>query len=171
MAEVTVKAVSITRAAGNWQTGAATDIDEGIPGADGNLLETDTDGEGELVDVAFESTGLSDADEITQVDLIVRHIDGTDADSDLSGQLLIGGVAQGSPATPVHRASLTNDTLNDVGWNSDWTASQINGAEGRFIATQGGMPTADKWGIDTVDMKITFNPASAGNPWNYYAQQ
>lgn len=160
MAEVTILPDGLTRSAGNWQTGALTDIDEGISAADGNLLQTDTDGEGETFTLDFASPGLSDSDTISQVDIVVRHIDGTDTDSDIAVELLIGGTTQGT-VTPAHASSLTNDTLNTAGWNTDWTQSQLDGLQVRITATQGGKAVADQWGIDAVEVVITY---TAGGP-------
>lgn len=168
MAEVTILPNGITKNLG-WATNGLAEIDEGIAGADGSLMSTDSDGEGENFTLDFASPGLVDGDTITRVDVIVRHqTGGASASSIFRAQLLIGGTPQGVDQDTPNRTSLTNDTLNDTGWNTDWTASQLDGMQALFTAIQGGMPTAEQWDVDAIEIKITYTPASAGATPYYY---
>lgn len=162
MATATILPNGLTKNTG-WATGALADIDEGIAAADGSLLSTSADGEGEQFTVDFASPGLTDADTITQCDVILRHQSGgASGNSLLDVEFLIGGAAQGVTQSTLNRTSLTNDTLNDVGWNTDWTQSQIDGVQVRVTAAQAGMPTAEQWDVDTLEILITYTPGASG---------
>ena len=108
MADVTILPSGIASQTG-WATGAFTDIDEGISAADGNLLSTDSDGEGETFTLDFDSPGLTDADTITQMDVIVRH--GTGGVDTTGGQFLTGTTwpFTGTPAQPDNKP-----------WKKEW---------------------------------------------------
>jgi hypothetical protein len=160
MAQVTIQPNSINQTSG-FATGAVTDIDEGVSSADGNFVSTTADGEGEVLVVDFASPGLSDSDTITQVDIVVRHQVNVDSDSVLDVDLLIGGTAQGATQTTANRLTIGNDTLNDTGWNSDWTSTQLDGLQVQLTAAQGGMPTADQWDLDAIEVTITYTPGAS----------
>ena len=159
MAQVTIFADGIASQTG-WATGAITDVDEGISAADGSLMSTDSDGEGEIITYDFASPGLVDADTITRMDVIIRHgTGGASTDSVLSCNI----DSLGNASTP-NRTSLTNDTLNNVGWNVDRTAAQLDAMTVLVTAVQSGMPTNEQWDIDAIEILITYTPAPAAVP-------
>ena len=161
MADVTILPDGITKNSG-WATNGLAEIDEGIAGADGSVMSTDSDGENENFTLDFASPGLSDGDTITQCDVIIRHgTGGVDTDSILDVAFLIGTVEQGVTQNPPNRTSLTNDTVNHSGWNTDWTAAQIDGVQLLITAAQTGMPAAERWDIDAIEIFITYTPAAA----------
>lgn len=154
---------------GGWNVGGFADIDEGIGNEDAAVYASGTSGtpivEGATTDIDFASVvDVTDGDTVTRVAFDIRAAsDKVAASSDLTIQLLIGGTPQGIPVAVVLTGSQV-DTLdvNDAGWNTDFTAAQLNGAQCRVLTTQTGMPTDDVWEIDVLDLVITYTPAAAG---------
>lgn len=148
---------------GTGWTGTGTDIDEGITAADGAEISSDADGEADIVTLGFADTALSDSDTITQVDIVIRGRVTTDGgDEEFNVSFLIGGAAQGATlASGIITSTHANYTLNDIGWNSDWTAAQLNGMQIEVAGLQAGMPTANTWHIDTAQAVITYTPGSS----------
>ncbi len=157
MADVTILPDGITKNSG-WATNGLTEIDEGIAAADGSLMSTTTDGEGEQFTLDFASPGLTDADTITQMDVIIRHQSGGASTASIL-RCNIDGLADVN--TP-NRTSLTNDTLNNSAWNVDRTAAQLDALQVVVTAVQGGMPTAEQFDVDAIEVLITYTPAAAG---------
>ena len=154
-----------------WPIGAFSDIDEGLGSADDDTTKMASGttatpvGEGDTVDIDFASVvTVGDSDTVTRVAFDIRAIsDKISSNSNLTLQLLIGGTLQGS-SVAVSLTSSWASTLdvNDVGWNTDWTAAQLNGAQVRMISTQTGMPTDDVWEVTVIDLVITYTPAAGG---------
>lgn len=152
---------------GTGWTGTGSNITEGIASADGNVIQSDSDGEGDVVTIDFANpTSITDADTVTQVDIYVRgrvQTDGGDESFDVS--LLIGSVSQGTVTGTPGELNATQQTLgplNTAGWNSDWTLSQLQGLQVNVVGAQTGMPTANVWEIDTLEVVITYTPAAGG---------
>jgi hypothetical protein len=163
MAEVTVNVNTVDT--DNWAstTGAVGDIDEAIASADGNTYAATADSHGTTLILGLGSPGLSDSDTISQVDITVRaSATGTAGTLELDVDLLIGGTAQGTAQTfsGLTGTLATSGTLNDTGWNSDWTASQLDGMQVQLTATSSGMPGTVIPAVDCIDVLITYTGTS-----------
>ena len=146
-------------------SGAATDIDEAIASADASLYGPGP--ESDAADFGLTSTGVVDADTVTAVNITVRlKAGGTAGNEQCNVYLLIGGVVQGGAVTTGNlTASFANyGPLNDAGWNSDWTAAQLNLFQIRLTPTQSGMPGTNAVDLDCADVVVTYTPASTGHP-------
>ncbi len=147
-------------------SGAATDIDEAISGADGSLY-----GPGAAADAAdfgFANTGeIVDGDTITNISITIRLKAGGSAGAEQADvQLMVDGSPVGSAVTTGNlTGSFANyGPLNDAGWNSDITQAQVNSIEVRVTPTQSGMPGTNAVDIDCCDCVITFSPPATGHP-------
>jgi len=157
-----------------WTSGGWADVDEGIASTDDDTTKVVSGttatpvAEGATLNLDFASVvTVGDSDTVTRVAFDIRATtdDNSGGKTDLSVQLIIGGTAQGAPVTVGLTSSwATSSDVNDIGWNSDWTAAQLNGAQVRLITAQTGMQTDDVWEVSTVDMVITYTAAAAGNP-------
>jgi hypothetical protein len=151
-------------AAANWDssTGAThwDEVNEPIASADdATWIQTNTEGDVDTFDLT--PTVVTDDATVTQVDVSFRYLSsGAAAGNNIDVDFLIGGSPQGSTV----RTLLTNDaawhdvTVNDTGWNSDWTEAQLNGAQVSFTSIQTGMPAALDFFISAVEVIITFTP-------------
>lgn len=151
-----------------WPTGTFADLDEGIASADGLVMSTDADGEGDVLNLDFTDSGVVDGDTVTNIDIVVRAkiASGPTTSDTLHVDLLFGGVPVGTQqATGTLTDSFQNFTLNDGGvWNGDRTAAEMDGLQVRLTPAQAGMPVTLQWDVDVVDVVITFTPASVGSP-------
>ena len=136
-------------------SGAATDIDETIAGADAAVYGPGPDAD--AADFGLSATVVVDADTVTQVDITVRLEDnGTAGTLTADIELLIGGTSQGLVNTGATGAMANYGPLNTAGWNSDWTAAQLAGAQIRITPQQSGMPGTNALDIDCADVLITY---------------
>jgi len=151
---------------GTGWTGTGSNISEGISAADSNEISSDSDGEGDVLTVDFANSALSDGDTITRVDIQIRgRVTTNGGDESFDVELVVGGTGQGSVAGSSGELNASHQTLasrNTAGWNSDWTLAQLNGLQVDLIGVQAGMPTANVWHIDTLEVVITYDPAAAG---------
>jgi len=167
-----------------WTSGGWADVDEGIASFDDDTTKVVSGttatpvAEGATLNLDFAPRiTVVDADTVTRVAFDIRATsDLISTGSDLTAQLVIGGTPQGAAVALGLTASwATFSDVNDVGWNSDWTEAQLNGAQVRFITTQSGKPTSDVWEVSTVDLVITYTPAAGGGlsipvAFNHYAK-
>ena len=150
---------------GDGWTGSNFDIDEGIAAADGLEMSTTSDGESEDCILGVGLSSLTDADTITRVDIEVRGRVTTDGgDETFDVQLRMGSIKIGNPAvTGLLTTSHANSgKLNDVLWNVDWTALELDGMQVSLIGRQQGMPTPNTWHFDCGEITITYTPAAGG---------
>ncbi len=149
---------------GAW-TGTNGDIFEAIASADGNEL-ANAQNEGDNLICSLSSSVITDADTITNVSIVFRGRRGSNFNDGMTIQFAPGGSLAGVPVAHGNLADGTmqnSASLNDVGWNSDWSAAQIAGALIEIVPTQAGMPGTVDVGVDCIDVIITFTPApSAG---------
>jgi hypothetical protein len=145
-------------------SGAATDIDEAIASADGNLYGPGP--QGDSADFGLTNPAvIVDADTVTNVSITVRLKKGGTAGNEACRVFfLIGGVPQGVGALT---SSLTTSFVNYgpfnlSAWNSDWTLSELQGAEIRVTPQQSGMPGTNAVDIDCADVVVTFTPVGDG---------
>lgn len=149
-----------------------TDLEEAIASADGDHYGPGP--EDDPADFGLTASEVVDSDTVTNVSITVRlQANGTAAAIQADIDFLIGGSVQGAA---VDTGNLTGSfanygPLNDAGWNSDWTAAQMDGAEVRITPRHSGMPGTVEVDIDCMDVVVTFTPAGVGSPWNYYANQ
>lgn len=145
---------------GSW-TGTNADIFEAIASADNTGLSNAV-GEGDTLDLDLDATTITDSDTVTNVSIVARAQAPTNSNDGLTFQILIGGTPQGVAVSfgSVPSSWGNSGTLNDVGWNSDWTAAQLNGMQVRVVTTQGGMPGNVDLGLDCLDVIVTYTAAS-----------
>ena len=153
---------------GTGWTGTGSNITEGISSADGNEISSDADGEGDSVRIDFnDPVTITTADTVTQVDIQLRGRVTTDGgDEAFDVDLVIDGTPLASAAgTPgeLSSAHLTLASRNAPQWNSDWTLTQLQGLQVDVVGTQTGMPSANTWHIDTLEVVITYTPAATTN--------
>jgi hypothetical protein len=156
--------ILLVNGASGWTAGAATDIDEGhvTPNTpDGNVYSTSSTaggGKGDIATLDFVDSALADSDTISAVDIYIRARRQTDPDSDMDVQLVIGGTPQGTAQSLGITGTLADYTVlgSAGGWNSDYTATQLDGLQVQVTATQSGMPTDDVWEIDSCEVHITY---------------
>ncbi len=157
--------VNVINATWAGASGASTDIDEAIAGADGSLYGPGA--ESDAADFGLSASGVVDADTVTNVSITVRlKAGGTAGDEQADVQLLIGGSPVGSAVSTGNlTGSFANYSgLNDAGWNSDWTAAQMDGAEVRITPTQSGMPGTNAVDLDCLDVVVAYDAFVAFTP-------
>lgn len=152
---------------GTGWTGAGSNITEGIASADGSVIQSDSDGEADVVTIDFANpVDITDADTVTQVDVYYRgRVQTNGGDENFDVDLLIGGTPQATVSgTPGElTATLANfGPINTGLWNSDWSLSQLQSLQVSLVGAQTGMPTANVWEIDTLEVVITYTPAATG---------
>ena len=154
-----------------WATGAYTDIDEGTDSpSDADMISTAADGEGEVMVLDLDDSALGDGDTITSVDIVVRNRESLPV-GNIAVRLLIGGADQGSAGT-TSSSNFHTDQLNVAGWNVDWTAAQLNGAQVSLTAAQIGMPSAEQFDVSALQVEVNYTPAVAGGePPSAYMRQ
>ena len=142
-------------------SGAATDIDEAVSAADGNLYGPGA--EADAADFGFANTGeIVDGDTVTNVSITVRlKKGGTAGNEQADVQLMVSGSPVGSAVTTGNlTTSFANyGPLNDAGWNSDITQAEVDSIEVRVTPTQSGMPGTNAVDLDCCDVVITFTSA------------
>lgn len=145
---------------GGWPTGSSADIAEGIASADGSVLTTTI--KNDVVDIDLDATAISDTDTVNSVTIKIRgRTNGTAIDF-FRVDLLIGGVVQGSQQIGADlTASFGTQTFADAaGWDSNWTAAQLNGMQVRVTAGQSGMPADAGHEIDAIDVDVDWTAAA-----------
>ena len=139
-----------------WPTGFVTNVDEPIASADGQTVSTTIENDTVVFDLD-NVTDIADIDTVTAVEITVRgSVASALVDSKFSVELLIGGVSQGAdPFVTNLSSSMSNQTYTAVGWNSDWTQAELNGAQVKVTAQQT-TPGSQTWYIDCIDVDITY---------------
>lgn len=145
-----------------WPTGSYLDIDEGIASADANVLSTTTDNDLVIVDLG--DSAVVDGDTVTNVTIKIHgRSTGSGGKDSFVVDWLIGGTPQGTAVTTTAlTGSHATYTLNDIGWNGDWTASQMDGAQVRVKANQTGRGRAATWEVDAMDVVVTYVGSPTG---------
>jgi hypothetical protein len=154
--------VNAVSAKANW-SGTDADIFEDIAGADNTGLNNAAV-EGDVLDLDLDNSIVVEGDTVTNISFVLRAQAPTNSSDGLTVQLLIGGVAQGIPVAfgTVPSTWGNSGLLNDVGWNVDRTAAEMDGAQARIVTTQAGMPGVVDLDFDCLDCIVTFTPAAAG---------
>ena len=142
-------------------SGAATDIDEAVASADGNLYGPGA--EADAADFGFANTGeIVDGDTVTNVSITVRlKKGGTAGNEQADVQLMVSGSPVGSAVSTGNLTTSFADygPLNDAGWNSDLSQVEVDSIEVRVTPMQSGMPGTNAVDIDCCDVIITFTSA------------
>ena len=143
---------------GNF-SGNVTDIDEAVGSADGNVMSSSTNGEGETLRVALtDVVSVTDGDTVSNVSVTLRCSAPGTGNNSFDVELFIGGTSQGSANTGQVTGSLANYSgLNNAGWNSDWTAAQLNGAEILITCAQNGKGVNTQYNVDCLDVIVTYS--------------
>lgn len=146
----------------NW-TGTDADIFEAIAAADNTGLNNAAVEE-DVLDLDLSDSVVEDGDTVTNISFVLRAQAPTNSSDGLTVQLLIGGVAQGIPVDfgTIPSTWGNSGLLNDVGWNVDRTAAEMDGAQARIVTTQMGMPGVVDLDFDCLDCIVTFTPAGVG---------
>jgi hypothetical protein len=140
-----------------WTSGAIGDVDEAVASADGAVISTTIKNDTALMGLT--ASVVEDADTVTAIDIVVRaRTTGSGVDS-LGVELLIGGVVQGVRQDILLTASFQNLTFSDANWDTDRTAAEMDGAEVRLHARQGGMPVDAGHEVDCGDIDVVFTEA------------
>lgn len=139
-------------------SGAPDDADK-ITAADNNITD----------EFEVQDSARVDADTITRVDIKVRARATGGGNNSIQAQLVIGGVSQGNVQQAlVNDDPFTTFTLNTAGWNSDWTAAQLDGMRVIVKSIQSGMPTSAGWEVSMVELIVTYTPGGPGGTPHYY---
>ena len=147
--------LNVINANTDW-TGVLTDVDEAISAADGNSMDPIVDDA--VIDFGVTDSSVVDANTVTRIDIVVRGKKiGSNGDR-IKADLLIGGVAQGSSSNTGNLStSFVDYTLNDVGWNVDRSASDMDGLEVRLTVEATGMPHTPDVQMNCVDVNVIFS--------------
>lgn len=142
-------------------SGFNTDIDEAIADADGSLYGPGP--EADAADFGLSASAVEDADAVTNVSITVRLKKGGTAGTETCDvNFLIDAVDKGTVNTGALTTSFANyGPLNTAGWNVDWTAAEMDGAEVRLTPRQSGMPGSNAVDLDCCDVVVTYSPPSA----------
>ncbi len=144
-----------------WPTGTFADIDELIVNADAAVMRT-TDGElDDILTLGFGNSAVLDADTVTNITVNIRALcSGSGGKDDYFVELLIAGSPVGSGVAHASVGqSFTTLVCNDVGWNADRSASEMDGIQVRITSQQRAMAAAGNWDIDAVDLVVTYTEA------------
>jgi len=153
---------NIINAQGSW-LGEIADIAEAIADADGFTIFTIVDND--TVDLGLDDSVVEDADTVNTVTIKVHARSISGGKDQLAVDLLIGGVVQGTQQNTGNlTGSFVTYTLTDAGWDSDWTAAELDGMEARFTAETTGMPHTPDTDIDCIDVDIDYTAAGGGDP-------
>jgi hypothetical protein len=145
-----------------WPIGVASDdAAEAVAAADGSFVACSTEGDVVLFDL--DNTGLTDADTISEVDVILRGRQSATSSgaNAFAVEFWIGGSIQGTAQTTTGAltTSFQNFTLSTDAWDVDWTQAQLDGAQVQVTAAQTGMPSSAQWEVDCLDVVITYTAA------------
>ena len=141
---------------GNF-SGSVTDIDEAVASADGNVMSSSTNGEGETLRVTLTDSAITDANVVTALDMVLRCSAPGTGNNSFDVELFIGGVSQGSANTGQVTGSLANYNLSSAGWDADWTAAQLDGAEVLITCVQNGKGVNTQYNVDCLDVDIVYS--------------
>lgn len=125
--------VLVPNSASGLNTGAYTNIDNNIfaNSAQTSFSDVATIADGGTATINFEaSSGIADTQDVQTVNLLLSWFQ-TDVNGRADIEFYVGGVKQGSTVTvdpPVSYAVGGLSVVNDSGWNSAWTSSELDGA-------------------------------------------
>jgi len=142
----------------NWDAGTFADVNQGVDTPNDGLTMSDISIEDEIVTFDMDDSALSDGDTITNVTIRTRAQRGSNNGDSLGIDLLIGGSVQGTQVNRALTTSLDDINSNDVGWNTDWTAAQLDGLQVRLTTVQTGMPGNVDITVSEVEVLITYTP-------------
>lgn len=147
--------------AGDWSTGTYADIDNGILGGTPDSNEvTSGNGEGLVLNLDLTDSAITDADTVTGVDIRVHAYSLGDPDDNILVDLLISGSPVGTQQETGHLTTTpTTYLMQHAGWDSDWTASELDGMQVRLTTEQGGMPEVVDIRVREVEVDITYTEA------------
>lgn len=111
----------------------------------------------------LDDSALTDEDVITQVAIKVRYRSMNDLLTlSLELQLWIGGSNQGTETIVLTNDSAWhNVTLNNTGWNADWTAAELDGAQVDINTTKEGLPSTIDIDVSAIEIDINYTGSSA----------
>lgn len=155
-------------AANNWDAGTFADVNQGVDTPDDGLTMSDASNEGELVTFNMDDSAIGDADTVTNVTIRTRALRGSNSGDSLGLDLLIGGSVQGSQVNRALTTGFDDVDSNDAGWNSDWSASQLDGLQARMTTLQTGMPGVVDITVSELEVVITYTPESTGPELSAY---
>src|SRR5210317_2641331 len=138
-------------------SGSVTDIDEAVGSADGNVMSSSTNGEGETLRVTLTDSAITDDNVVTAVDMVLRCSAPGTGNNSFNVELFIGGVSQGSANTGQVTGTLANYNLSATGWDVDWTAAQLDGAEVLITCVQNGKGVNTQYNVDCLDVDIVYS--------------
>lgn len=151
---------------GGWDVSDHTNINNGIDSGtpnDSTLVSETT--EGIVLDLDLDDSAITDADTVTEVEVRIRARNNGGGGSDRCLiDWMIGGVAQG---TQFDTGNLTTGFLTYVavgsvrGWDVDWTAAQLDGAQVRLTSSQAGKSVALALEVSEVEVEVTYTEAAA----------
>lgn len=144
----------------NWDAGTFADVDQGVDTPNDTLTMSDASLEGEIVTFDIADSIIEDADTVTNVTIRTRAQRGSNSGDSLGLDLLIGGVPQGAKEDRVLTTALDDVDTNNAGWNSDWSASQLDGLQVRMTTLQTGMPGVVDITVSEVEVVITYTPGA-----------
>jgi hypothetical protein len=141
-----------------WPNGFISNITEATANADGSAVSTTLISDVVVFDLDDTSI-IRDLDIVTRVDVKLR-IRATSDPGPVTNpwvqvELLVGAFSQGTVALLNLPSSFTTYSLNDSGWNSDWTLSQLNSMQVR-VTTQGTASDHPEYFIDCADVVVTY---------------
>lgn len=150
-------------------SGAVTNIDEAVASADGSIMSSSANGENETLRVALtDVVSITDGDTVTNVSVTLRGRATGGGNNSFDVTLYVGGTAQGTAGSGGITATMDNYTgINQAGWNTDWTAAQLNGAELLITCKQSGMNVAAQWEVDCLDVIVTYSAGPSESVEHY----
>jgi len=139
-------------------------VDEGVDTPnDSDYIYSVTEADSEIL-IIDGTTGIVDADTVTDVSIRVRAAKLTDANIDRLGVTLwVDGTGLTQVVTTM-TDTITDYTINHTSWNSDWTASEIAALKVGLESIQAGMPAAFEIRVYEVEVVVTYTPAPTYDP-------
>lgn len=145
-----------------WDSGGWADVDDtlGDSGQDSDFVAETTKGTTMLFDLT--PSAVVDADTVNTITIKLRARTGGSGTDILGVELLIGGVSQGLTDTAALTGSFAQYDVTNAGWDADWTAAQMDGAQVRVTADQTGMPAATGHEVSVINVEVDFTEAGGG---------
>lgn len=140
--------------------GTFADIDNGISTPSGVALVASVSGGEETVLLGIVDSVVVDGDTVATVTLKARARTTSAQNDSLRVQLRIGGTLQGSAVDITLGGSYATLSFNDVDWNSDWTAAELDGMTWDITSRQAGMPGNRGHEVDEIEVEIDYTAGS-----------
>jgi len=144
-----------------WTSGALDDIDNGVDTPDGNSIVANTTQNGETALIDFANTAITDADTVNTVTVRIRELTAGSGNDRNRVNLLVSSVGQGQTDGALLGASFNDASYTNGGWDSDWTAAEIDSIQVTVLNRQTGMGATPGHTIDEIELEIDFTPAAA----------